>query len=101
MCRRLRRRPGGGLPRRKIFSYPGIYAVMVYRLAHELFKLRVPLIPRIMTEHAHQRTGIDIHPAAHRLKLLHRSRHRRRHGGTAIIGDNVKLYQGVTLGAFP
>ncbi|MBA2647737.1 MAG: serine acetyltransferase [Pyrinomonadaceae bacterium] len=84
-----------------IFSYPGIYAVMVYRLAHELFKLRVPLIPRIMTEHAHQRTGIDIHPGTrigssffidHGTGVVI--------GGTAIIGDNVKLYQGVTLGAF-
>ncbi len=84
-----------------IFSYPGIYAVMVYRLAHELFKLRVPLIPRIMTEHAHRRTGIDIHPGTrigssffidHGTGVVI--------GGTAVIGDNVKLYQGVTLGAF-
>jgi serine O-acetyltransferase len=84
-----------------IFSYPGIYAVMVYRLAHELYKLKVPLIPRIMTEHAHRLTGIDIHPGTrigskffidHGTGVVI--------GGTAIIGNNVKLYQGVTLGAF-
>ncbi|HEY0080360.1 MAG TPA: serine O-acetyltransferase EpsC [Pyrinomonadaceae bacterium] len=84
-----------------IFSYPGIYAVMVYRVAHEFYKLRVPLIPRIMTEHAHQRTGIDIHPGTqigssffmdHGTGIVI--------GGTAVIGNNVKLYQGVTLGAF-
>jgi serine O-acetyltransferase len=84
-----------------IFSYPSIYAVMVYRLAHEFFKMRVPLIPRIMTEHAHHRTGIDIHPGTrigssffidHGTGVVI--------GGTAIIGNNVKLYQGVTLGAF-
>ncbi|HEX7999730.1 MAG TPA: serine O-acetyltransferase EpsC [Pyrinomonadaceae bacterium] len=84
-----------------IFSYPSIYAVMVYRLAHELFKMGVPLIPRIMTEHAHHRTGIDIHPGTtigarffidHGTGVVI--------GGTAVIGNNVKLYQGVTLGAF-
>ena len=84
-----------------IFSYPSIYAVMVYRLAHELEKMRVPLIPRIMTEHAHHRTGIDIHPGTrigssffidHGTGVVI--------GGTAVIGNNVKLYQGVTLGAF-
>ncbi|MEJ7617577.1 MAG: serine O-acetyltransferase EpsC [Pyrinomonadaceae bacterium] len=84
-----------------IFSYPSIYAVMVYRLAHVLFNLRVPLIPRIMTEYAHHRTGIDIHPGT-RIG----SRFFVDHGtgvvvgGTAVIGHNVKLYQGVTLGAF-
>ena len=84
-----------------IFSYPSIYAVMVYRLAHELFKMRVPMMPRIMTEHAHHRTGIDIHPGT---KIG--SRFFIDHGtgvvigGTAIIGSNVKIYQGVTLGAF-
>ena len=84
-----------------IFSYPSIYAVTVYRLAHELYKMRVPLIPRIMTEHAHHRTGIDIHPGT-----IIGSRFFIDHGtgvvigGTAIIGNNVKLYQGVTLGAF-
>jgi serine O-acetyltransferase len=84
-----------------IFSYPSIYAVMVYRLAHELFEMGIPLIPRIMTEHAHHRTGIDIHPGT-----VIGSRFFTDHGtgvvigGTAVIGHNVKLYQGVTLGAF-
>ena len=85
-----------------IFSYPSIYAVMVYRLAHELYKMGVPLIPRIMTEHAHHRTGIDIHPGTRigsRFFIDHGTGVVI--GGTAIIGDNVKLYQGVTLGAFP
>ncbi|GMO20816.1 MAG: serine O-acetyltransferase [Spirochaetaceae bacterium] len=83
-----------------ISSYPGIYAIMVYRLAHELFLLKVPMIPRIMTEHAHSATGIDINPGAH---IGH-------HffidhgtgiviGETTVIGNNVKIYQGVTLGA--
>ncbi|HKC65246.1 MAG TPA: hypothetical protein VKB86_16510 [Pyrinomonadaceae bacterium] len=84
-----------------IFSYPSIYAVMVYRLAHVLHKMRVPLMPRIMTEHAHHRTGIDIHPGT-----VIGSRFFIDHGtgvvlgGTAVIGNNVKIYQGVTLGAF-
>ncbi len=84
-----------------IFSYPSIYAVMVYRLAHELYKMCVPLIPRIMTEHAHHRTGIDIHPGTRigsRFFIDHGTGVVI--GGTAIIGNNVKLYQGVTLGAF-
>ena len=84
-----------------IFSYPGLYAIMTYRLAHELHELNVPLIPRIMTEHAHSRTGVDIHPGTrigpgffidHGTGVVV--------GGTAVIGANVKLYQGVTLGAF-
>lgn len=84
-----------------IFSYPSIYAVMVYRLAHELDQMRVPLIPRIMTEHAHHRTGIDIHPGTRigsRFFIDHGTGVVI--GGTAVIGNNVKLYQGVTLGAF-
>jgi serine O-acetyltransferase len=84
-----------------IFSYPSIYAMMVYRLAHEFFKMRVPLLPRIMTEHAHHRTGIDIHPGTRigsRFFIDHGTGVVI--GGTAIIGNNVKLYQGVTLGAF-
>jgi serine O-acetyltransferase len=84
-----------------IFSYPSIYAVMVYRLAHELYRMGVPLIPRIMTEHAHHRTGIDIHPGTRigsRFFIDHGTGVVI--GGTAIIGNNVKLYQGVTLGAF-
>ncbi|MDR0410642.1 MAG: serine acetyltransferase [Treponema sp.] len=83
-----------------ISSYPGLYAIMVSRLAHELHLLSVPLIPRIMTEHAHSLTGIDIHPGAsigryffidHGTGVVI--------GETTIIGDYVKLYQGVTLGA--
>ncbi len=83
-----------------IFSYPATVAIGTYRLAHELWKLKVPLIPRIMTEHAHNLTGIDIHPGArigrgffidHGTGVVI--------GETAIVGDNCKLYQGVTLGA--
>lgn len=83
-----------------IYSYPGLYAITVNRLAHELFKLSVPLIPRIMTEHAHSLTGIDIHPGATIGKYFFID-----HGTgivvgeTTVIGDNVKIYQGVTLGA--
>src|SRR5262245_8316937 len=83
-----------------IFCYPGLEAVTVYRIAHELLLLGVPLIPRMMTEYAHQRTGIDIHPGArigpgffidHGTGVVI--------GETCDIGNNVKLYQGVTLGA--
>ena len=83
-----------------IFAYPGFFAISVYRLAHELFLLGVPMIPRIMTEHAHSRTGIDIHPGAtvgryflmdHGTGIVI--------GETTVIGDHVKIYQGVTLGA--
>ena len=84
-----------------IFSYPSVYAVMVYRLAHEFFKMNIPLIPRIMTEHAHHRTGIDIHPGTSigpRFFIDHGTGVVI--GGTAVIGSNVKLYQGVTIGAF-
>jgi serine O-acetyltransferase len=83
-----------------IISYPGIYAAMVYRIAHELYLLSVPLIPRIMSEHAHSVTGIDIHPGAAIGKYFFMD-----HGTgivigeTAVIGNHVKLYQGVTLGA--
>jgi len=83
-----------------VISYPGIYATMVYRIAHELYLLSVPLIPRIMSEYAHSVTGIDIHPGAVIGKYFFMD-----HGTgivigeTAVIGDNVKLYQGVTLGA--
>ena len=83
-----------------ISSYPGLFTIMVYRIAHELQRLSVPLIPRIMTEYAHRETGIDIHPGARigcRFFIDH---------GTGVvigetteIGDDVKLYQGVTLGA--
>lgn len=83
-----------------ILSYPGVYAITVNRIAHELFLMGVPLIPRIMTEHAHWQTGIDIHPGAtigrnffidHGTGIVI--------GETTIIGNNVKIYQGVTLGA--
>src|SRR3989440_6408622 len=83
-----------------IFCYPGLEAVTVYRVAHELLLIGVPLIPRMMTEHAHSRTGIDIHPGArigpgffidHGTGVVI--------GETCDIGTNVKLYQGVTLGA--
>ncbi|HEX4144008.1 MAG TPA: serine O-acetyltransferase EpsC [Pirellulales bacterium] len=83
-----------------IFCYPGVEAVTVYRLAHLLYELRIPLIPRMMTEWAHSQTGIDIHPGAkigHHFFIDH---------GTGVvigetceIGNRVKLYQGVTLGA--
>lgn len=82
-----------------ISSYPGIYAIMVYRLAHALYKLEVPLIPRIMTEHAHSVTGIDIHPGAvigHHFFIDHGTGIVI--GETTIIGNHVKIYQGVTLG---
>ena len=83
-----------------IFSYPGVFAITVYRVAHQLFKSPVPLLPRIMTEHAHSLTGIDIHPGAkigegffidHGTGVVI--------GETTVIGKNVRIYQGVTLGA--
>ncbi|MBC7915336.1 MAG: serine acetyltransferase [Pyrinomonadaceae bacterium] len=83
-----------------IRAYPGFYAISFYRLAHALFKLDIPLIPRILTEYAHSKTGIDIHPGAEVGEYLYID-----HGtgivigGTAIIGNHVKFYQGVTLGA--
>ncbi len=83
-----------------ILAYPGLYAITVNRLAHELFLLKVPLIPRIMTEHAHSVTGIDIHPGAtigHHFFIDHGTGIVV--GETTVIGDNVKIYQGVTLGA--
>ncbi|MDR2864771.1 MAG: serine O-acetyltransferase [Spirochaetaceae bacterium] len=83
-----------------ISSYPGIYAIMVNRLAHVLYQLDVPLIPRIMTEHAHSLTGIDINPGAiigRRFFIDHGTGIVI--GETTIIGNNVKVYQGVTLGA--
>ncbi len=83
-----------------IFSYPGLEAITVYRIAHELYRLKVKYIPRMMTEFAHSKTGIDIHPGAnikpgffidHGTGVVI--------GETTDIGENVKLYQGVTLGA--
>ena len=83
-----------------IFSYPGLYAILTSRIAHELFLLGVPLIPRMMTEHAHSITGIDIHPGTKIGKYFFID-----HGTGIVIGEtteigsNVKIYQGVTLGA--
>ncbi|MFZ6010431.1 MAG: serine O-acetyltransferase, partial [Bacteroidota bacterium] len=83
-----------------IRTYPGFYAISAYRIANELHRLGVQGIPRIITEHAHSKTGIDIHPAAaigryfcidHGTGIVI--------GETAVIGDHVKVYQGVTLGA--
>ena len=82
-----------------IFCYPGLFAITVYRLAHVLYKLDVPMVPRIMTEYAHSITGIDIHPGAtigeyffidHGTGIVI--------GETTVIGHHVKIYQGVTLG---
>lgn len=83
-----------------IFSYPGFYAIVIYRISHELWKFEIPVIPRIISEYVHNKTGIDIHPGAniganffidHGTGIVI--------GETAVIGNNVKLYQGVTLGA--
>lgn len=82
-----------------LLSYPGLFAISIYRMAHELYLLGVPMMPRIMTEHGHSRTGIDIHPGAtigeyffidHGTGIVI--------GETTIIGEHVKIYQGVTLG---
>ncbi len=83
-----------------ILAYPGLIAITTYRLAHELYLLNVPVIPRLMTEVAHSKTGIDIHPGATIGKFFFID-----HGTgivvgeTSVIGDNVKIYQGVTIGA--
>ena len=83
-----------------LICYPGFYAISIFRLAHELYTLKVPLIPRVMTEFAHEKTGIDIHAGAtvgeyffidHGTGIVI--------GETTTIGDHVKIYQGVTLGA--
>ena len=83
-----------------ILAYPGFMAIVIYRLAHELYKLKLPIIPRIITEYGHEITGIDIHPGAqigspffidHGTGIVI--------GETSVIGRNVKIYQGVTLGA--
>jgi serine O-acetyltransferase len=84
-----------------VVAYPSIQAIAIYRLAHELFRLGVPLIPRIMSEHAHAQSGIDIHPGAEigrRFFIDHGTGVVI--GETSRIGDNVRLYHGVTLGAF-
>lgn len=83
-----------------ILAYPGLYTIFVYRYAHILYELKVPMLPRIMSEYAHSRTGVDINPGAtigeyffidHGTGIVI--------GETAVIGNNVKIYQGVTLGA--
>ncbi len=83
-----------------ILAYPGLLAITIYRFAHELYLLRVPLIPRMMTEYAHRHTGVDIHPGAsigkyffidHATGIVI--------GSTSVIGEHVKVYQGVTIGA--
>lgn len=92
--------PAAGSKEEIIFSYPGLFAIYVYRMAHILYKENVPFIPRIMSEYAHGKTGIDINPGAeigeyffidHGTGIVI--------GETTVIGDHVKLYQGVTLGA--
>ena len=92
--------PATASPDEVIFCYPGLLATSIYRMAHELYLLQVPIMPRIMTEHAHSLTGIDIHPGAtidpaffidHGTGVVI--------GETTIIGSNVRIYQGVTLGA--
>lgn len=83
-----------------ILAYPGLTAITVYRIAHELYRLQIPVLPRLMTEYAHSETGIDIHPGAEIGKYFFID-----HGTgivigeTAVIGKNVKIYQGVTIGA--
>lgn len=83
-----------------IIAYPGFYAISIYRIANELYKLNVPILPRLITEYAHTKTGIDIHPGAtigvpffidHGTGVVV--------GQTTVIGNYVKMYQGVTLGA--
>jgi len=83
-----------------IVSYPGFYAIAVYRIANRISQLQIPILPRILSEHAHSKTGVDIHPNAtigvpfiidHGTGILI--------GATSIIGKNVCIYQGVTLGA--
>lgn len=92
--------PAAGSKDEVILAYPGLYTIFIYRYAHVLYELKVPLLPRIMSEYAHGKTGIDINPGAtigeyffidHGTGIVI--------GETAIIGDYVKIYQGVTIGA--
>lgn len=92
--------PAAGSREEILFSYPGLFSILVYRVAHELYEMNIPILPRMMAEYAHSHTGIDIHPGAqigdhffidHGTGIVV--------GETTIIGDRVKLYQGVTLGA--
>jgi len=92
--------PAAYCPEEVILCYPGYYAVAIYRLAHELYSLEIPVLPRVISEFAHSKTGVDIHPGAKIGKKFYID-----HGTgivigeTAEIGENVKIYQGVTLGA--
>ncbi len=92
--------PAAGCVEEIILAYPGLMAITVYRLAHELYKLQIPVLPRLMTEYAHSETGIDIHPGAEIGKNFFID-----HGTgivigeTSVIGQYVKIYQGVTIGA--
>lgn len=92
--------PAASSPEEVVVAYPGFYAIAVYRLSHELYKLKIKTLPRLFTEYAHSKTGIDIHPGAtigegffidHGTGIVI--------GETAVIGNNVKIYQGVTIGA--
>ena len=92
--------PAARSPEEIILSYPGFYAISIYRIAHELYTRDIPYLPRMMTEYAHEKTGIDIHAGAtigeyffidHGTGIVV--------GETTTIGDRVKIYQGVTLGA--
>lgn len=92
--------PAATSPEEVLFCYPGLLAITSQRLAHELLKLGVPLLPRMITEHAHSLTGIDIHPGAQigeRFFIDHGTGVVI--GETCVIGRNVRIYQGVTLGA--
>ena len=92
--------PAATSPMEVVMAYPGLYAVTIHRLAHVLYTLKVPILPRIMSELAHSKTGIDIHPGAtigERFFIDHGTGVVI--GETCVIGRNVKLYQGVTLGA--
>lgn len=92
--------PAAGCVEEVILSYPGFYCLVVHRFSHVLYRLGVPVLPRVMSEYVHGETGIDIHPGAtignnffidHGTGIVI--------GETAVVGDNVKIYQGVTLGA--
>lgn len=92
--------PAATSPSEAIFCYPGVLALTSHRIAHELYRLEVPLIPRIIAEHAHSLTGIDIHPGAtigERIFIDHGTGVVI--GETSVIGNRVRIYQGVTLGA--
>jgi len=92
--------PAARSPEEVILSYPGFFAISIYRIAHELYARKIPYLPRLMTEYAHEKTGIDIHAGAsigeyffidHGTGIVI--------GETTTIGNRVKIYQGVTLGA--